>query len=349
MSGVETGRGRSRSWRRRRRRSRRRRARRSSSGESKDTRIRSSRSSRNARPPVRIRMFGNVTYFLSLCHRELAHSFAACEILRPRKVSRTFAPPAPKGEDLIPWIPVSYRRARLSARSSTFPRLLERASKRGSTSRPRLHGRLARVRPRVPQRPPRWTLVGAWSTPTPARPARSSPRTPRVCLPSRNRGARSRTRPRRLPHSPFPDAPARSRAFEPLEEGFPHPGHAPNAKAPRSSSSLDSPAPSPPCSSRRVKARPPSVSGKGGKGRAAVPVDRHAASLTSAVRVQKATDAFAASQFQSIGMMGFMMYMSGNGVQIFSIMVTLGGIFNPIKAILRSGKPSSVSRTRRRT
>ena len=79
------------------------------------------------------------------------------------------------------------------------------------------------------------------------------------------------------------------------------------------------------------------MSGKGGKGRAAVPVDRHAASLTSAVRVQKAY-AFAASQFQSIGMMGFMMYMSGNGVQIFSIMVTLGGIFNPIKAILRSGK-----------
>jgi hypothetical protein len=53
--------------------------------------------------------------------------------------------------------------------------------------------------------------------------------------------------------------------------------------------------------------------------------------------VQKAY-MFAMSQWQSIGMMGFMMYMSGNGVQIFSIMVTLGGIFNPIKAILRSGK-----------
>ena len=79
------------------------------------------------------------------------------------------------------------------------------------------------------------------------------------------------------------------------------------------------------------------VSGKGGKGKGAVPVDRHAASLTSAVRVQKAY-MFAMSQWQSIGMMGFMMYMSGNGVQIFSIMVTLGGIFNPIKAILRSGK-----------
>ena len=168
-------------------------------------------------------------------------------------------PPAPKGEDLIPWIPVSYRRARLSARSSTFPRLLERASKE---VRPRVRGytavSLASARGCRSARQDGPSLAhGARRRQRVRREAPQEP--PRVCLPSRNRGARSRTRPRRLPHSPFPDAPARSRAFEPLEEGFPHPGHAPNAKHPRSSSSLDSPAPSPPCSSRRVKARPPRV------------------------------------------------------------------------------------------
>lgn len=59
--------------------------------------------------------------------------------------------------------------------------------------------------------------------------------------------------------------------------------------------------------------------------------------LTPAVRVQKAYS-FALGNIQSIGMMGFMMYMSGNGVQIFSMMVTFGGILQPIKAILSSGK-----------
>lgn len=59
--------------------------------------------------------------------------------------------------------------------------------------------------------------------------------------------------------------------------------------------------------------------------------------LTPAVRVQKAYT-FAMGNIQSIFMMGFMMYMSGNGVQIFSMMVTFGGIFQPIKAILTSGQ-----------
>jgi len=68
-----------------------------------------------------------------------------------------------------------------------------------------------------------------------------------------------------------------------------------------------------------------------------VPRDKHKAALTPAVRQQKAY-AFAMSQLSSIGMMGFMMYMSGNGVQIFSVMMVSGGVWNPVKAIMRSGK-----------
>ena len=70
---------------------------------------------------------------------------------------------------------------------------------------------------------------------------------------------------------------------------------------------------------------------------ATTPTDKHKLALTPAVRQQKAY-AFAMSQVSSIGMMGFMMYMSGNGVQIFPVMMVGGGIFNPVKAIMRSGK-----------
>ena len=37
-------------------------------------------------------------------------------------------------------------------------------------------------------------------------------------------------------------------------------------------------------------------------------------------------------------MTGFMMYMAGSGVQIFSMMVVGNGLFQPIKAIASSGK-----------
>ena len=59
--------------------------------------------------------------------------------------------------------------------------------------------------------------------------------------------------------------------------------------------------------------------------------------LTSAARQQKAYQ-FAMSQVQAIGMTGFMMYMAGSGVQIFSMMVVGNGLFQPIKAIASSGK-----------
>ena len=41
---------------------------------------------------------------------------------------------------------------------------------------------------------------------------------------------------------------------------------------------------------------------------------------------------------KNIFMQGFMMYMSGNGVQIFSVMMVGGGVWNPVKAIMRSCK-----------
>mmetsp|Transcript_15862 Transcript_15862/g.49847 ORF Transcript_15862/g.49847 Transcript_15862/m.49847 type:complete len:179 (-) Transcript_15862:14-550(-) len=46
---------------------------------------------------------------------------------------------------------------------------------------------------------------------------------------------------------------------------------------------------------------------------------------------------FAKGSFKSMGMMAFMMWMSGNGIQIFSIMITATGVFQPIKAIASSG------------
>lgn len=58
---------------------------------------------------------------------------------------------------------------------------------------------------------------------------------------------------------------------------------------------------------------------------------------TPAMRVERAYK-FAMGNVQSILMMGFMMYMSGNGVQIFSMMIVFGGIFQPIKAIMTSAK-----------
>ena len=55
----------------------------------------------------------------------------------------------------------------------------------------------------------------------------------------------------------------------------------------------------------------------------------------SKFRLQKAFQ-FAQSQLSSIGMMAFMMWMSGNSVQVFSIMATFGGIAQTTKAILNS-------------
>ena len=55
------------------------------------------------------------------------------------------------------------------------------------------------------------------------------------------------------------------------------------------------------------------------------------------------------SQVQAIGMAGFMMYMAGSGVQIFSMMVVGNGLFQPIKAIASSGKIFERTRMRART
>ena len=47
---------------------------------------------------------------------------------------------------------------------------------------------------------------------------------------------------------------------------------------------------------------------------------------------------FAQSSFSGVMMTGVMMWFTGNGIQIFSLMVTFNGLFQPIKAILTSGK-----------
>ena len=56
-----------------------------------------------------------------------------------------------------------------------------------------------------------------------------------------------------------------------------------------------------------------------------------------ALKEQKAWE-FAQGTVKQIGMFAFMMYMSGNSVHIFSIMMTLAGLSQPFMAILNSGK-----------
>merc|ERR1711970_404665 len=46
----------------------------------------------------------------------------------------------------------------------------------------------------------------------------------------------------------------------------------------------------------------------------------------------------AQSQMKQVGMYAFMMYMSGGSVHIFSIMMTFNGLYQPLMAILNSGK-----------
>jgi hypothetical protein len=46
----------------------------------------------------------------------------------------------------------------------------------------------------------------------------------------------------------------------------------------------------------------------------------------------------AGSPLKNIGMMAFMMWMSGSTVQIFSIMMTFTGIWQPLQAIKGSGQ-----------
>merc|ERR1711907_235812 len=47
---------------------------------------------------------------------------------------------------------------------------------------------------------------------------------------------------------------------------------------------------------------------------------------------------FAQSQMKQVGMYAFMMYMSGGSVHIFSIMMTFNCLYQPLMAILNSGK-----------
>jgi hypothetical protein len=55
------------------------------------------------------------------------------------------------------------------------------------------------------------------------------------------------------------------------------------------------------------------------------------------LKEQKAWE-FAQSSVKQVGMFAFMMYMSGNSVHIFSIMMTFNGLYQPLMAIYSSGK-----------
>ena len=46
----------------------------------------------------------------------------------------------------------------------------------------------------------------------------------------------------------------------------------------------------------------------------------------------------ATGQLKNMGMMAFMMWMSGNQIQIFSIMMTANGIYQPILALSKAGE-----------
>lgn len=59
--------------------------------------------------------------------------------------------------------------------------------------------------------------------------------------------------------------------------------------------------------------------------------------MISRLKVKKAWD-LAFSPGKSLPMNGFMLYMSGNSIQIFSIMITVMLFFNSIQAVLSSVK-----------
>lgn len=59
--------------------------------------------------------------------------------------------------------------------------------------------------------------------------------------------------------------------------------------------------------------------------------------LDANYKLQKAME-FAQQPFKQIAMMSFMMWMSGSSVQIFSIMMVAGGVYQPIMAILGINK-----------
>jgi hypothetical protein len=86
--------------------------------------------------------------------------------------------------------------------------------------------------------------------------------------------------------------------------------------------------------SKVISDRQPSTSGGAPASRPALDAEALAIQQ-SALRLRRAY-AFAQGQLSGIGMMAFMMWMSGNSVQIFSIMTTFGGVAQTVKAVLNS-------------
>lgn len=59
--------------------------------------------------------------------------------------------------------------------------------------------------------------------------------------------------------------------------------------------------------------------------------------------LHQALYARATSQLKSVGFMCFMAWMSGNGIQIFSILMTFNLLSAPITAILNSGTSKALA------
>lgn len=64
---------------------------------------------------------------------------------------------------------------------------------------------------------------------------------------------------------------------------------------------------------------------------------RPSAQTPSLAAKQAAITARATGQAKSIGFLAFMMWMSGGGVHLFSLMMTASGLYQPLMAIVKSG------------
>lgn len=59
---------------------------------------------------------------------------------------------------------------------------------------------------------------------------------------------------------------------------------------------------------------------------------------------QQVINSRAMAPMKQVGLMCFMMYMTGNTIQIFSLLTTISGIVQPITAIWKSGDSNFTSK-----
>lgn len=82
---------------------------------------------------------------------------------------------------------------------------------------------------------------------------------------------------------------------------------------------------------------PPGYSASASRDAGAVAVSAERRKDYDLGKKQSALMSRARAPLKQVGFMCFMMYMSGNTIQIFSLMMTISGIAGPIQAILKSG------------